>query len=516
MVDEVDLKTLRDVADAASRKGEWTSSLTLWSAFVTASPDDPYGYLGWAKAFRELGRGKDAETILKQGALRLPDNLSLAAEGAWMSTRSGATVKAASAWEDIITRFPGEAVGYIGLAATLVDIKRPHLADIVLLGARAQFPGSTRIAVDCARVSEGRGRLEEAHGRWLNVIEAFPSSTAGYAGLAQVLVRLGRVQEAEETIEKAVGMFPSDLDLAIAHAEHATRMRRWDESNTRWNHVLNNFPTSESTRLRAMNGIGEIKLSRKLDAIDVPHGSGPVVREDVGVQDAASMAQTQNRPADLDLLTRVQSMGFDCEFGLLQRQHGFEPLSLLRWTGSRISGLIQALEQDFDGIGDPGRSAIEVRGGEYIFGSYEYFMITHTFVRQGMADQESLFEKLCIRMSYLKRKLLEDLEEGGQVLLYKAPPDVEDEALEQLHAALQRHNENFLLVAKVHDFDDDRHFIEQPKDGMIVAFRPPAATRLDNWTAATESWLTLLRMSLDRFKPSGRHDRSPDPISRSL
>ncbi|MGI4793235.1 MAG: tetratricopeptide repeat protein [Janthinobacterium lividum] len=506
MADEVDVLKLRESADAATRNGEWAASLPLWETIRAASPDDPRGYIAGANALRELGRGKEAEAVLQDGVRQLPDNLSLAAEGAWMSTRSGATAAAASAWENIITRFPQEAVGYIGLAATLIDIKRAHIADVVLLGARSLFPGSTRIAVDCARVSEGRDRLEEARGRWLDVIERFPTATAGYSGLARVLVRLGRPDDAEETIEKAVRMFPDDLDLAVAHAEHAMRMRRWEEATGRWRHVLNDFLISESVRQRANSGIGEIELSRKLDAVDTPNGPGIVVRDEPE-HDVDAVANP-NQPVDIRLLTRVQGMGHDCEFGLLQRQHGFEPLSLLRWTGSRPSGLVQALENDFDGLGDPGRSAIEVRGGEYVFGSYEYEMITHTFMQQGMTDKESLFEKLCTRMSYLKRKFLEDLEEGGKVLLYKAPPNLDDETLEKLYAALQRHGTNFLLVAKVHDRDVDEHFIEQPKDGMIVAYRPASATRFDNWTTSTESWLTILRMSLDKFRLPAREDET--------
>lgn len=500
MSDDVDVLKLRERAEAASRDRAWAASLPLWEALRAASPDDPRGYLAGAQALRELGRGKEAQVVLQEGVRQLPDDLSLAAEGAWMSTRSGATAAAATAWEDIITRFPQEAVGYIGLSATLIDIKRLHIADVVLLGARALFPGSTRIAVDCARVSESRDRLEEARERWLDVIEKFPSATAGYAGLTRVLVRLERPDDAEAMIEKAVQMFPDDLDLAVAHAEHAMRMRRWEEATGRWRHVLNDFTLSASVRQRANSGIGEVELSRKLDAVDAPHGPGLMVRDES--EHDASIVPNPNQPADIRLLTRVQGMGHDCEFGLLQRQHGFEPLSLLRWTGSRPSGLIQALENDFDGLGDPSRSAIEVRGGEYVFGSYEYEMITHTFMQQGMTDKESLFEKLCTRMSYLKRKFLEDLEEGGKVLLYKAPPNLDDDSLERLYASLQRHGSNFLLVTKVHDYDDDRHFIEQPKDGMIIAYRPPTAIRFDNWTAATESWLTILRMSLDEFRLS--------------
>ncbi|HEX2941395.1 MAG TPA: hypothetical protein VHO91_10130 [Rhodopila sp.] len=69
-------------------------------------------------------------------------------------------------------------------------------------------------------------------------------------------------------------------------------------------------------------------------------------------------AQLVGTPAD-DILFAFESLGDNCEFGLVQRYHGIEPLGLLRLAGfnvpfeARLAKRTHALRLGFDGLGAP-------------------------------------------------------------------------------------------------------------------------------------------------------------------
>jgi hypothetical protein len=53
------------------------------------------------------------------------------------------------------------------------------------------------------------------------------------------------------------------------------------------------------------------------------------------------------------LLLRYESVGHDCELGMVQKRYGAEPLGLFRWNSTRFDGLLAALDACLAGIGDP-------------------------------------------------------------------------------------------------------------------------------------------------------------------
>ena len=59
-----------------------------------------------------------------------------------------------------------------------------------------------------------------------------------------------------------------------------------------------------------------------------------------------------------DLMLRFESLGQNCEFGLVQRRCGSEPLGLLRFASTPLPHLLAAFEGGFEGLGGP--DAIEI------------------------------------------------------------------------------------------------------------------------------------------------------------
>jgi hypothetical protein len=50
--------------------------------------------------------------------------------------------------------------------------------------------------------------------------------------------------------------------------------------------------------------------------------------------------------------TRMESLGRNCEFGFVQRHVGADPVSLLRWAGGPVEGVIAGLRRRWRGLMD--------------------------------------------------------------------------------------------------------------------------------------------------------------------
>ena len=89
------------------------------------------------------------------------------------------------------------------------------------------------------------------------------------------------------------------------------------------------------------------------------------------------------RPAPLprdQLVTRFESLGDNCEFGLVQRKMGAEPLGLLRFSYIELPLLLRGLRRGFEGLGDPDTTEVAADpNGEFVVRELVYGMTYHTF-----------------------------------------------------------------------------------------------------------------------------------------
>ncbi len=127
---------------------------------------------------------------------------------------------------------------------------------------------------------------------------------------------------------------------------------------------------------------------------------------------------------DAALMMGFESLGDDCEFGFAQRAAGAEPLSLLRFGGIRLHRLDEALAAGFAGIDDPaelGTSILGGRGlGEYMIVQNRYRYVYHTFVNSWEMERDTLIAREVARLTFCRRKLLEDLEDGDKIFVVKS------------------------------------------------------------------------------------------------
>ena len=146
-------------------------------------------------------------------------------------------------------------------------------------------------------------------------------------------------------------------------------------------------------------------------------------------------------------LQEMASLGFNCEFGFVQRHVGAEPMSLFRWSSVPLDKLIEGLEKSFAGLN--ARGALDVQlspEGEFVAEDKVYGFRHHTFV---FAFQGGVLERVqrneYIRVGVLRNTLLEELREQKKLFVYHDAGESNLADIRRLVRALQIHGNNTLL-----------------------------------------------------------------------
>ena len=164
-----------------------------------------------------------------------------------------------------------------------------------------------------------------------------------------------------------------------------------------------------------------------------------------------------------DLMQGFESLGDNCEFGLVQQQAGVTSTGLLRFNGFfappefRLEKLVAALQRKFDGLGAPGTISVLPEGEpgqrELIVRETAYGMLYHSGVREGQIDPETQIERAAKILGYLRERLLENLATGQKIWVWKSQCKTPREDIQPLLETLRQMGPNILLW--VAEADDD-------------------------------------------------------------
>jgi hypothetical protein len=164
----------------------------------------------------------------------------------------------------------------------------------------------------------------------------------------------------------------------------------------------------------------------------------PPVADDVAAPEAADVKTVMND---------LHSLGINCELGFVQRAHGAEPLGLLRWAQTPLPNLLRALEARFEGLGDPAYTVIKVDGAsEFQIIDKKFGFRNHSFAFQNQgATEEKVRERELVRMPFLARLLVEELEQAEKLFCFHDAGQSGLDDIERLLAALEAYGPNWLL-----------------------------------------------------------------------
>ena len=149
-----------------------------------------------------------------------------------------------------------------------------------------------------------------------------------------------------------------------------------------------------------------------------------------------------------ELVLDFESLGSNCELGMVQRHYGAEPLGLFRFSYTPLAGLLAALEGDFHtaSFGDGASLVLNAETREYELVDRVHGFEWHTWQHDGQADAAALERQELMRLPYLVRRFYETLEDGEKILVVRDEDGPTDRAaIERLVAALRRHGDVTLL-----------------------------------------------------------------------
>jgi tetratricopeptide (TPR) repeat protein len=480
-------------AAAAQHRGDIESALAQWLRTARRFAQSTLGYLEAAALLKQLGRDAEADAVLCEARAQHRDDLQIAVEHARAAHRMSDWIGALARWRSVAARHPGNADGVAGFGLALQMLQRFDEADDVLADGMARSPGHAGLAVEWARVPHRRRDWAAALRRWRRVVADFPNDAEAHSGVAAVLAMLRRHDELEEFLAKAAARFPETTTFAIDFARNAESRGDWTEAVRRWEAAIMRFPASQAL----LDGRRRARFHRQFDDLGLP-------AEQPGAdaaQDDVATSETSR-----DIVMRFESLGSGCEFGLVQRKFGAEPLGLLRWGAIPPLALADALHARFAGAGDPEDVSLFEFGGnkEYFFRDRKYSLEMHTFVPVAGSDYERVFSQQCRRASYLRDKLLADLDDPAafnKILVYKAHfGSLSDSDALAIHTAIVRYGRHTLLCIRPADEAHPDGTLCSPLDGLLFGYIDGLSPASDANKINYESWLRVCQAALARTR----------------
>jgi predicted Zn-dependent protease len=466
-------------------------------------PHEAEGHLGAARALRNRFRLDEAGAALEAAQHILPDEPRLWLEHALLPVfaplrRDRDPEEALRRLGAMRARFPDNVDAILAQIRQLREEERLEEAANLADEAAARLPDDAKLALECAALALARRDWEAASQRYSVACARFPHEPAGFIGAAQAMAATGRAAEAEAALREAIARFPGAAAAHTAYAEMAMQRQDWPEALARWTAARARFPDDNSFAQRIfdvqLNMVGET-ADEETAATDAPAAADGA---DLGGDSGAELRE---------LVMRFESLGgreLGCEFGMFQREFGAEPLGLLRWADMPLDGLLKALESRFEGVGLPENTEVfvsrEHARGEYCTRDLRGYMFMRAFVYEDEMPMERMQKQALRRLVYLKDKLIEDLETGSKIFVWRCTErDIDDAELARLHAAMRAYGDNTLFYVRRADAVHPNGTVELVKPGLMVGY-------IDRFKISPEgvlssappsaSWLALCRAAV--------------------
>lgn len=194
------------------------------------------------------------------------------------------------------------------------------------------------------------------------------------------------------------------------------------------------------------------------------------------------------------LALKFESLGENCEFGLVQRRCDAEPLGLLRFSSTFLRNLIRGLDSEFEGLGDAEDVDPRLEGDarkEFMVHEKRYGLVYHTFVYEGQRSLWLMKEQESARLKFLRRKFLEELEAGDKIFVYKRNVPVFEEEILPLFMALSRHAGNTLLWVVPAERDRPPGTVEILRQGLLKGYIDRFALEDNAHDFSFDGWITV-------------------------
>lgn len=212
-------------------------------------------------------------------------------------------------------------------------------------------------------------------------------------------------------------------------------------------------------------------------------------------------ADTAVEPDDRTLLLGFESLGENCEFGLVQRRAGAEPLGLLRFASAPLPNLLTALAHRFEGIGTSGRLSLAIGAGgrEYMVREEIYGFLSHAGA--GPETQaEAILQREARRQPFLANKLIEDLTAGEKIAVFHPNLPLPRETAALLANALAAYGPTPLLWVEPATADLPCGSVLKLSDRLLIGALGRFAPADNAHDVDFQAWLRLCRTCLQALR----------------
>jgi hypothetical protein len=229
---------------------------------------------------------------------------------------------------------------------------------------------------------------------------------------------------------------------------------------------------------------------------------------------AASLEQRVGMDAARFILN-FESLGNNCEFGLVQRQCGAEPFfSLLRFAGMELPTLLRALELGMADFGDEANVEVRVDDKprpEFVVHENRYGVFFHTFRYQDETRAETVLVGERKRLAYCAQRLLGDFRKGNKIFVFKRNERLRDEEIFPLYAALATFGDVDLLVVVPSDAEHSPGCVEVVLPGLYRGYVERFAPMENAPDLLLDDWLEVCANAWNLRLSEKRRQREPVP-----
>lgn len=519
----------------------WPEALRRWESVLVSFPNVPVAWAGQVAILQILGRLSDAEKIADEGVRRFPNSIDIYAQYCNIALAMQDWLKLHERWSIFEERFSETShandqrgrikaninAGLISMRdeelllyannvnsynrpistrlvalrelfgrnklnrqvclkfiETLKEAKNYDEAECVLEASLKVLSRDLELNAHFAEIAAVKGEWQEAATRWQKILDDFPDRSEIWGMAATAFRESDRPRQAEVLFQRAIDLEPNRLDLHIGYALSAEREGHWQDAIIRWNRALNLKPGDLNIQNSRGNAVWQ-EMTARLEG-GISDIKMPVNMEGRDESAEATALRT--------LALSFEGLGDNCEFGIVQRRLGADPIGLLRFSAIKISTLISLIRERFERLGDPKFTELFINShNEYFVRDMRDLYLMHSFVHKDSVNADKFLKQQVMRLQFLKRKIIEDLENQEKTFVYNATVPISDDEVISLYNALSEFGQNFLLVVRQTDDTTLHGSCKVMKERLLVAFAGLVQDKVIN--PDLEIWTKILQSS---------------------
>ena len=194
------------------------------------------------------------------------------------------------------------------------------------------------------------------------------------------------------------------------------------------------------------------------------------------------------------LYQQFESLGSNCEFGLVQRHAGIEQIGLFRFSEIDLPNVAKALQSGFAGI-EEFMLEIDSSGG-YMATGTTIRHVTHTWLYPDVVNAEAAVAKFKRRQVFLRDLLLAHLRESEKIFVFRASGVPAWGLVEETVSALRQYGPNVMLLVTAAQDGAKPGDVEASGKGLLCGFLNKTPHNVTRETIEYSCWADICERAL--------------------